>query len=93
MCCKNSLESLDLALSDLSLSLAVKDHLSGHCFTCKEDVKCVTVMWPTQQGLTFYTSMMDKHITRCDKCLNHKGDYVEKWGTNEPLLRSGFCLN
>jgi len=78
MCCKNSVESLDLALSDLCLSLAVKHRLSGHCFTCEEDVKVVTVIWLTQQGFTFYTSVMDKHITRCDNCLNHKGDYVEK---------------
>lgn len=41
----------------------LKEHLSWHCFTCGEDVKVATIMWLTQQGLTFYASRMDIHVS------------------------------
>jgi len=56
----------------------MKEHLSGYCFTCDEDIKHATTTQLIQQGHIFYAYRMDKLITCCDKYLNYQGDYVEK---------------
>lgn len=60
-------------------------------FHLRRSRQSVTITWLTQQGLTLYTSVMDKQITSCDECLNQKGDYVEKWGTSGTLLVVAFA--
>jgi hypothetical protein len=55
--------SLDLTPGNFHLFAALTDHLSGHCFTCVEDIKCATSTWLMQQGYMFHASRKDKHIT------------------------------
>jgi hypothetical protein len=69
----HALYSLDLVPSNFHLFPALKKLLSGHCFTCDEDVKYATI-----KGHTFYVSWLDKLITCCDRWLNYQGVYVEK---------------
>ena len=49
------LYSPDLAPSHFHLSLALKEHLSGHCFNCNEDIKCATITWLTTTGIYVLT--------------------------------------
>lgn len=70
--------SLDLAPSGFYRFPILKEHLSRHCFTYGEGVKTITTMWLTQQGHTFYVSGTDKHISHCDKSLNHQGSCIGK---------------
>jgi len=55
--------SPDLKPSNFHVFPALTAHLSGHCFTCNEDIKCATSTWLMQQGCTFHASRMDKRIT------------------------------
>jgi len=77
--------SLDLKPSDFYLFPAWTDHLSGHCFTCDEDIKCATSMWLMHWGYAFYTSRMNKYHTLANLILfiphiictiNHTGTYT-----------------
>ncbi|GFG40601.1 hypothetical protein Cfor_06638, partial [Coptotermes formosanus] len=43
--------SPNLVSSDFQLFRALKEQLSGHRFTCDEDVKRATVTWLTQRGV------------------------------------------
>jgi hypothetical protein len=74
----HALYSPGLVPGNFHLFPALKKHLSGHCFTCDEDVKCATIMWLARQGHTFCVSWMDKLITCCDRWLNCQGVCVEK---------------
>jgi len=74
----HALYSPGLVPDNFHLFPALKKHLSGHCFTCDEDVKCATIMWLARQGHTFYVSWMDKLITCCDRWLKCQGVCVEK---------------
>ena len=43
-----------------------------------EDLKDAVVTWLNSQAATRYDEGIHKLMPRCEKCLNVKGDYVEK---------------
>ena len=55
----------------------MKKHLRGHRFQ-SDDVKHAVKIWLRDQVPNFYRQGLESWITRLDKCLNRKGNYVEK---------------
>jgi hypothetical protein len=82
----HALYSPDLVPSNFHLFPALKKHLSGHCFTRDEDIKCATIMWLACRGHTFYMSWMDKLITCYDRWLSCQGVCVEKQRTSNAFI-------
>jgi hypothetical protein len=70
--------SPDLAPSDFHLFPKLKEFLGGRRLKNDEEVK--DAVKERLNGLTaaVYDESIQKHVTRCDKCLNVGGDYVEK---------------
>jgi len=48
----------DLALSDLHLFPALKDHLSGHKLASDDDMKTAVTRWLKSQGTEFYEAQI-----------------------------------
>ena len=69
--------SPDLAPSDVFL-FPKMEHLAGKRFANDEDLKDVVVTWLNNHAATWYDKGIHKLVPRYDKCLNVKGDYVEK---------------
>ena len=69
--------SPDLASWDFYLFSKVKEHLAGKRFTDDEDLQHAVMDWLNSQAAVWYEGM-SKLESRCDKCLNVQGDYVEK---------------
>ena len=64
--------------SDFFLLPKMKEQLSGKRFANDEDLKDAVVTWLNSQAATLYSKGIHKLVPRYDKCLNVKGDYVEK---------------
>jgi len=52
----------DLAMSDLHLFPALKDHLSGHKLASDDDMKTVVTRWLKSQGTEFYKAQIKKPV-------------------------------
>lgn len=70
--------SPDLAPSDYHLFRYLKGFLGGQRFDTDEEVKTTVEDWLSSQAADFYDVGINKLVERYDKCLNKKGNYVEK---------------
>lgn len=70
--------SPDLAPSDLHLFPNMKKWLGSQRFTDDEELKDSVSGWLRAQAAEFYSTGIEKLVTRYDKCLNVNGNYVEK---------------
>lgn len=70
--------SPDLAPSDFHLFAHMKRWLGGQRFDTDEALQTGVQRWLQAQAATFYQEGIDKLVPRYDKCLNRRGDYVEK---------------
>lgn len=70
--------SPDLAPSDYHLFGPLKEALRGKKFSNNEEVKEFVGNWLKQQDKDFFASGIKKLVHRWDKCINIRGDYVEK---------------
>jgi hypothetical protein len=70
--------SPDLSSSDYHVSGPLKDALRGRSFGNDDEVKEAVHSWPTAQPKTFFSDGITKLVQRCEKCIEKKGDYVEK---------------
>ena len=69
--------SPDLARSDFFLFPKMREHLAGKLFA-NDDLKDVVVTLFNNQAATGCEEGIHKLVPRYDKCLNAKGDYVER---------------
>lgn len=70
--------SPDLAPSDYFLFPNLKKKLRGRKFSSDYEVQSVVNDYFMEQKKTFFLEGLGKLIDRCNKCINLKGDYVEK---------------
>lgn len=70
--------SPDLAPSDFFLFGKLKSHLRGTSFDSVADVKVAVNEWLNGQSVAFYRDGIKKLMKRWQKCIDIKGDYVEK---------------
>lgn len=70
--------SPDLAPSDYHLFGNLKKHLRGQRFDDDDELTGVAEGWFEGQSSTFYRRGIADLPKRWDKCINLKGDYVEK---------------
>ena len=70
--------SPDLAQWDFFLFPKMKEHLAGKRFANDEDLKAAVVTWLNNQAATWYEDCIHKLVPRYDKCLNVKGNHVER---------------
>lgn len=70
--------SPDLAPSDFHLFPKLKGFLGGVRFNNDEELKAGVTTWLKNLDKTEYALGIEKLVTRYDKCLNVRGDYVEK---------------
>jgi histone-lysine N-methyltransferase SETMAR len=70
--------SPDLATSDFHLFPKLKEFLGGRRFKSDEEVKDAVKEWLIGLVAEVYDEVIQKLVTRYDKCLNVGGDYVEK---------------
>ena len=72
--------SPDLAPSDFHLFLYLKKFLSGQHqhFQDDREAKMRHTQWFQSQTADFYDTGIQKLVPRYDKCLNSRGEYVEK---------------
>jgi len=68
----------DLAPSDYHLFLHLKKFLGGKLFDDDDDRKDAVQKWLTSQPAAFHEEVIQKHVTRYEKCLNNGGEYVER---------------
>jgi hypothetical protein len=57
----------------------LKDALRGRRFGNDDELKEALHSWLTAQPKTFFSDGIKKLVQRCEKCVEKKGDYVEKW--------------
>jgi histone-lysine N-methyltransferase SETMAR len=70
--------SPELAPSDFHLFPKLKEFFGGRRFKSGEEVKKDAVKeWLNGLAAEVYDEGIQKLVTRCDKCLNVGGDYVE----------------
>ena len=69
--------SPDLSPSDFFLFPKMNEHLIGKRFANDEDLKDAVVTWVNNQAAIWYVEGIHKLVPRY-KCLNVKGDYVER---------------
>ena len=69
--------STDLTPADFSLFPKI-EHLAGKRFANDEDLKDAILTWLNNRAATWYEEGIHKLVSRNDKCLIIKGDYVEK---------------
>jgi histone-lysine N-methyltransferase SETMAR len=70
--------SPDLAPSHFHLFPKLKQYLGGRRFKSDEEMKDAVKEWLNGLAAVVYDKGIQKLVTRCDKCLNVGGDYVEK---------------
>lgn len=70
--------SPDLAPSDYHLFPNLKKHLRGRRFSSDEDLKTSTEEWLSEQNTHFYSEGVEKLWERYQKCIDKRGDYIEK---------------
>lgn len=70
--------SPDLAPSDYHLFCRLKKFLGGKRFSDQDELENTVNGWFQEMGETFYSTGIEKLVSRMDKCLNLNGDYVEK---------------
>jgi histone-lysine N-methyltransferase SETMAR len=70
--------SPELAPSDFHLFPKLKEFFGGRRFKSGEEVKDAVREWLNGLAAEVYDEGIQKLVTRCDKCLNVGGDYVEK---------------
>lgn len=70
--------SPDLAPSDYHLFGPMKKSLRGHHFSCLTEVKRVLNRWVDTTPRSFFDDGLRKLVQRWKKCVDLKGDYVEK---------------
>ncbi|PNF25925.1 hypothetical protein B7P43_G10027 [Cryptotermes secundus] len=69
--------SPDFAPTDYHLFGPLKEALRGRQFTSDQEVKEAVLAWLTAQPKTFSEGIR-KLVQRCTKCVEKRGDYVEK---------------
>ena len=74
--------SPDLVPSDYYLFCNLKAHLCGTRFTDDESLKESTEEWLKEQLEEFYFSGIGSLKDKWTKCIEVKGDYIEKWTIN-----------
>jgi hypothetical protein len=52
--------------------------LRGRRFWNDDEVKEAVLFWLTAQPKTFFSDGIKKLVQRCEKCIEKKGDYIEK---------------
>ena len=72
------LYSPDLAQSDLYLFGQLKNHLRGTHFKDDESLKAAVVHWLESQKKDFFKEGIMKLNHRWQKCVDLRGDYIEK---------------
>ena len=70
--------SSDLAPWDFHLFQKLKEHLKGQGFSCDEDVKSAVGKWFQKQNTNFFKDGFQKLAQRWRKCIEVRGDFVEK---------------
>jgi hypothetical protein len=70
--------SPDFSSSDYHESGPLKDALRGRRFGNDDEVKEAVHSWLTAQPKTFFSDGIKKLVQWCEKCIEKKGDYVEK---------------
>jgi hypothetical protein len=70
--------SPDLVPSDFHLFPTLKEFLGGRRFISDEEVKDAVKQWLNGLAAEVYDEGIQKFFTRCDRCLNVRGDYVDK---------------
>lgn len=70
--------SPDLAPSDFHLFPFLKRWLGGQRFGDDEELISAVNTWFQNQAAQWYNTGIENLVSRCDKCLNLLGDYVEK---------------
>ena len=70
--------SLDLAQSDYYLFRNLKSHLHGTRFWDNDGLKAATEAWFEDQIDNFYFKGIDCLKEKLAKCIEVKGDYIEK---------------
>ena len=70
--------SPDLAPSDFYLFRHLKEHLRGHRFLSKEDVKASVTEFLDKKPPNFFKSAFEDLETRWKKCVEKDGNYFEK---------------
>ena len=72
------LYSPDLAPSDFYLFRHLKKHLRGTRFCDEDEIKQATESYFNSMPQEFYLRGIKELFDRCQKCVDVKGDYVEK---------------
>ena len=70
--------SPDSAPSDFHLFPTLKEFLGGRHFISDEEVRDAVKEWVNGLAAEVYDEGIQKLFARCDRCLNVRGDYVEK---------------
>ena len=70
--------SPDLAPSDFHLFGPLKNALRGRRFAADDEVKEAVHDWLRSQPQTFFSNGIKKLTDRWAKCIEKKGDYIEK---------------
>jgi len=70
--------SPDLAPSDFHLFGPLKNALRGRRFAADDEVKAAVHDWLCSQPQTFFSNGIKKLTDRWAKCMEKKGDYIEK---------------
>jgi len=70
--------SPDLDPSDFHLHGPLKNTLRGHRFATDDEVKEAVHDWLRSQPQTFFANSIKKLTDRWAKCIEKKGDYIEK---------------
>jgi len=70
--------SPDLAPSDFYLFGPLKNALRGRRFAADDEVKEAVHDWLRSQPQTFFSKGIKKFTDRWAKCIEKKGDYIEK---------------
>jgi histone-lysine N-methyltransferase SETMAR len=70
--------SPDLDPSDFHLFPTLKEFLGGRRFISDEEVKDAVKQWLNGLAAEVCDEGIQIFFTRCDRCLNVRGDYVDK---------------
>jgi len=70
--------SPDLAPSDFHMFGTLKNALKGRRFAADDEVKVAVYDWLHIQPQTFFSNGIKKLTDRCAKCIEEKGEYIEK---------------
>ena len=71
--------SPDLAPSDYHLFTHLKEHMGGIRFDDDDEVKEEVKHYLNELAASFYDTGILKLSQRLEKCIEHNGDYVEKY--------------